>query len=426
MNRRNFLQSTAIATAAARRGFAASDKVNIAIMGVRGRGRNLTGVFCGLPDVNIQYFCEVDPRVIPRVAKIVEEAGRPQPKVIGDIRRALDDKSIDAIVIATPDHWHAPATILACDAGKDVYVEKPASHNLREGRLMIDAARRNKRIVQLGTQSRSRASTQRAIEYIRAGKLGKVLATKAWNVQLRENIGHKSDSAVPAGVDYDTWTGVAPALPFNENRFHYNWHWNWNFGTGDAGNDGIHQLDMARWALGGETPLEISGSGGKLFFDDDQQTPDTINVSYRYPGNKLLLFEMRIWAPYGMEGQDNGVAVYGSEGMMHIGRWERAWGYKVFDSKGKLVSKEEEGKDDPHGDMHARNFIDCLKSRQAPNAEIAIGHASTILCHLANVVVRTGRNLKYDAATETIVGDAAANQLLRRQYRKHWATPANV
>jgi predicted dehydrogenase len=426
MNRRNFLRSAGMIAAAAGRAPAASDKINIAVMGVRGRGRNLTGVFCGLPDVNVSYFCEVDPRVIPRAAKIVADAGRPQPKVISDIRRALDDKSIDAVVIATPDHWHAPATILACDAGKDVYVEKPASHNLREGRLMIEAARRNQRIVQLGTQSRSRASTQRAIEYIRSGKIGKVLAAKAWDVQLRENIGHKSDSAVPAGLDYDTWMGVAPALPFNENRFHYNWHWNWNYGTGDAGNDGIHQLDMARWALGVDAPIAASGSGGKLFFDDDQQTPDTINVSYRYPGNKMLLFEMRIWCPYGMDGQDNGVAVYGSDATVHIGRWERAWGYKIFDAKGKLVSKEEEGKDDPHGDTHARNFVNCVKSRQAPNAEIEVGHTSTIHCHLANIVVRTGRNLQFDTATETIVGDAEANKLLRRQYRKHWATPAKV
>jgi predicted dehydrogenase len=424
MNRRNFLQSAALGAAAISKTTAASDRMNIAIMGVRGRGRNLTGVFSKLPDVNISYFCEVDPRVIPRVAKIVDDAGRPQPKVISDIRRALDDKNIDAIVVATPDHWHAPATILACDAGKDVYCEKPASHNLREGRLMIEAARRNHRIVQLGTQSRSRASTQRAIEYIRSGKIGTVHAAKAWDVQLRDNIGHKNDSPAPAGVDYDTWTGVAPALPFNENRFHYNWHWHWNFGTGDAGNDGIHQLDMARWALGVGAPVSVSGSGGKLFFDDDQQTPDTINVTYKYPGNKMLIFEMRIWCPYGMEGQENGVAVYGSEATVQIGRWERAWGYKVFDKKGKLVSKEEEGKDDPHGDAHARNFVSSVKSRQAPNAEIEIGHTSTIHCHLANIVARTGRNLQFDAAKETIVGDADATKLLSREYRKHWATPS--
>jgi predicted dehydrogenase len=425
MNRRTFVQSAAFA-AAAGRAVAASDKVNLAIMGVRGRGRNLTGVFCGLADANISYFCEVDPGVIPRVAKIVDEAGRPQPKVITDIRRALDDKNIDAIVIATPDHWHAPATILGCDAGKDVYVEKPASHNLREGRLMIEAARRNRRIVQLGTQSRSRASTQAAIAYVQSGKIGKIVAAKAWNVQKRQDIGHKPDGPVPPGVDYDTWIGAAPALPFSENRFHYNWHWHWNYGTGDAGNDGIHQLDMARWALGVGAPVEVSGSGGKLYFDDDQQTPDTVNVSYRYGGNKMLIFEMRIWCPYGMDDQENGVAVYGSEGMVHIGRWERAWGYKVFDAKGKLVSKEEEPKDDPHGDQHARNFIDCVKSRQKPNAEIEVGHLSTIHTHLANIVVRTGRNLKFDPANETIPGDAQASRLLRRDYRKHWATPKNV
>src|SRR5215467_6068392 len=219
-NRRNFLRSAAVA-AAAGRAVAASDKINLAVMGVRGRGRNLTGVFCGLSDVNISYFCDVDPRVIPRVAKIVDEAKRPQPKVITDIRRALDDKNIDAIVIATPDHWHAPATILGCDAGKDVYVEKPASHNLREGRLMVEAARRGNRIVQLGTQSRSRPSTQRAVELVQSGKIGKVLVAKAFNVQLRDNIGHKENSPVPAGVDYDTWVGAAPFVPFNDNHFHY-------------------------------------------------------------------------------------------------------------------------------------------------------------------------------------------------------------
>ena len=424
MNRRYFMGSAV--AAAARRMSAASDRVNLAIMGVRGRGRNLTAVFSQLPDANISYLCDVDPRVVPRAAKILQDAGRPQPKAISDIRRALDDKSIDAIVIATPDHWHAPATILACDAGKDVYVEKPASHNLREGRLMIEAARRNRRIVQLGTQSRSRASTQRAVEYIHSGKIGKVLAAKAWDVQLRDDIGHKPDSPVPEGVDYDTWTGVAQPLPFNANRFHYTWHWNWNYGTGDAGNDGIHQIDMARWALGVGAPTEVGGWGGKMFFDDDQQTPDTINATFRYPGGKMLMFEMRIWNPYGMDGQENGVAVYGSEGMVHIGRWERAWGYKVFDRKGKLMDKTEEARDDPHGDTHGRNFIDCVKSRKAPNAEIEIGHTSSMHSHLANILVRTGRNFKFDPKTETIPGDAEANRRLRREYRKHWATPRDV
>jgi len=287
---------------------------------------------------------------------------------------------------------------------------------------MVEAARRHRRIVQLGTQARSRPSARRAIEYARSGRLGQVLMAKAWNVQLRENIGRKQDSPVPAGVDYDAWIGPAPALPFNENRFHYKWHWHWNFGTGDMGNDGVHQLDIARWALGVEQPLEVSGMASKLYFDDDQQTPDTMNISFLYPGNKSIQFEMRIWNPYGMEDQENGVALYGSAGLMHIGRWGQHWGFKVFDEKGRLVldeSRNESGQEE----FHARNFLDSMRSRKAPNAEIETGHISSSMSHLGNIVARTGRNLKFDAATENIRGDAGAAGLLAREYRKHWAAP---
>jgi predicted dehydrogenase len=313
---------------------------------------------------------------------------------------------------------------MACDAGKDVYVEKPASHNLREGRLMVEAARRNKRIVQLGIQSRSRPSTIRAVEYVQSGKIGKPLMAKAWDVQLRDHIGHKEDSAVPQGVDYDTWTGPAIMRPFNENRFHYKWHWNWNTGTGDIGNDGVHQMDMARWALGVDRPTVVSGMGRKLFFDDDQQTPDTMNITYNF-NDKVLMFEMRIWNPYGMEQQENGVAVYGTNGYIHIGRWNRQWGYKVYDEKGKLVLDQGANETDMD-DAHPRNFLECIKSRKAPNAEIEIGHTSSTLCHLGNIIARTNRTLKFDAASESITGDAEANKLIRREYRKHWSVPKGV
>ncbi|MSV29744.1 MAG: Gfo/Idh/MocA family oxidoreductase, partial [Bryobacterales bacterium] len=343
-----------------------------------------------------------------------------RPPLIGDLRRALDDKSVDAVVIAAPDHWHGPATLLACEAGKDVYVEKPASHNLREGRLMVEAARRHKRVVQVGTQARSRPSVQRAIELVHAGKIGKVLMAKAWNVQLRDNIGRKADSPVPKGVDFDTWTGPAPHLPFNENRFHYNWHWNWHYGTGDMGNDGVHQMDIARWALGAGVPVEVAGSARKLFFDDDQQTPDTMNITFNYPG-KVMQFEMRIWNPYRMGDIENGVEVYGSDGMMQIGPFESTgkWGFRLFDAKAKLVMKE----DGDNSDGHARNFIDCVRSRKAPAAEIEIGHTSTLHCHLGNIVARTGRNIRFDPKTETIAQDADAARYLKREYRKHWSTP---
>ena len=432
MNRRHFVKSAIVSAALAKtvmsssQRMAASEKVNVAFIGIRGRGKGLIGAFAALPDVNIAYLCDVDSRVLESVAADAEKRAGKRPQLAGDLQRVLDDKSVDAVVIATPDHWHAPATILACDAGKDVYVEKPASHNFREGRLMVEAARRNKRVVQHGTQSRSRPSTQRAIDYIKSGKIGKVYMAKAWDVQLRDDIGHKEDSPVPQGVDYETWTGPALMLPFNENRFHYNWHWHWNYGTGDMGNDGVHQLDIARWALDLDYPLEVSGMGRKLFFRDDQQTPDTMNITLNFK-DKVIHWEMRIWNPYMLEGVDNGVAIYGSDGMVHIGRWRdksgsKVSGFKVFDSKGEQVMFDQANE----GDNHARNFIDCVRSRKAPNAEIEIGHISTAYSHLGNIVARTGRNIKFDAETQTILSDPDTNRLLTREYRKHWATPKGV
>ncbi len=422
MNRRDFLAATS-AIALASPAVAANDKVNLAVIGIRGQGRHLAGSFAGLPDVNIVHLCDVDDRVYANCAKAVEQgSGRPAAKLVKDLRRVLDDKSVDAVAIATPDHWHAPATILACAAGKDVYVEKPPAHNVREGRAMIKAARQHQRIVTVGTHSRSRPSTLKAMEYIRSGKIGKVLMAKAWDVQLRDFIGHTDDSQAPAEVDFDTWTGPAVARPFNENRFHYKWHWQWNTGTGDIGNDGAHQIDMARWALGVGNPTAVYGSGRKIFFDDDQQTPDTMNISYDYP-DRQLIWEMRIWNPYGMEGQQNGVAVYGTEGSVQIGRWPRPWGYRVYDIKGKLVSEEYDSAGDADSVHHHRNFIECVKSRKKPNADIEELQITNNLLQLGNIVARTGRNLKFDGATESISGDSQANGMLGREYRKHWSTP---
>ena len=420
MHRRTFFGAAAAAGLAARdRAVAANDSVTVGMIGLGGRGRGLLSGFSGLPGVNVGYLCDADQASLERAANVLEQAGKPVPKTTNDMRRVFDTQDVDAVVVATPDHWHAPATILACDAGKDVYVEKPASHNIREGRLMVDAARRNSRIVQVGTQSRSRPSTIKAIEIARSGDLGEIYMTKAWNVQLRDNIGRKPNSPIPPGVDYDTWLGPAPWIPFNENRFHYKWHWHWHFGTGDAGNDGAHQIDIARWALGLDYPQEASGMGGKLYFDDDQQTPDTMNVIFR-TGNRALIWEMRIWNRYGMDGQENGVAVYGSDASVHIGRWDRKWGYKLYDGKGKLVEHNDA---DDEGDDHMRNFIECIRSRKLPNADISIGHLSGVYCHLANIVSRTGRNLRFDQETETIIGDPQANLYVKRAYRTHWSTP---
>jgi predicted dehydrogenase len=423
MNRRYFF-GTALAgvlVSPRKRAVAASDQVNVAIVGVGGRGRALLGDFSRVPGTQVQAIVDVDQASIKKAYALAKKLGVPEPKAVGDMRRVLEDKNIHAVAVSTPDHWHTPAAILGCEAGKDVYVEKPPSHNILEGRLLIDVARRTGRLVQVGTQSRSRPSTIRGIEYVQSGKIGKVMMAKAWNVQMRDDIGHTPDGPVPPGVDYETWLGPAPWIPFNPNRFHYKWHWHWHFGTGDAGNDGAHQIDIARWALGVSYPKSASGWGRKVYFQDDQQTPDSMNVTFDY-GDKALVWEMRIWNPYGDNGIDNGVAVYGSEGIVHIGRWNGKWGFKVFDKDGKMVLHDEE----KEGELHQKNFVEAVRSRKLPNADFGIGHISAIHCHLANIVARTGRNVRFDAGTETIIDDPEANLYVSRKYRTHWSTPKMI
>ncbi len=420
-----FLGSAAASAAAAQTAVSANDKVSVGVVGVGGRGRALLRDFTSLPDVELKAICDADEASIERARTALNDQGVAQPAAHADMRRLFDDQSLDAVVIATPDHWHTPAAILACDAGKDVYVEKPCSHNIREGRLLVEAARRNKRVVQHGTQSRSRPDIIEAIERLRSGEIGRVLMAKAWDIQLRDDIGRKQNSPVPQGVDWDLYLGPTPWIPFNENRFHYNWHWHWHFGTGDAGNDGVHQIDVARWALGEEAPTMASGMGRKVFFDDDQQTPDTMNVTFEYGGefgDKALIWEMRIWNPYKMEGVDNGVAVYGSGGMMQIGRWSGSGGgYKLYDEKGQETEFVPARRAE-----HARNFLDCVKSRSTPNADIGEGHLSAMHAHLANIVARTGSGVRFETESETAPGNPEANAYVKRAYRRHWAKPVGV
>ena len=422
MTRRTFVAATAAAAAAPRA--SARDQVQVGMIGVGGRGRSLTGLLTKLPDARISWMCDADQASLERAQKVLQDAGAPQARTTNDMRRVFDDPSIDAVVIATPDHWHAPATILACDAGKDVYVEKPCSHNIREGRLMIDAARRNGRIVQMGVQRRSMPTIQQAMREIHEGRIGAVHAAKAWDVQMRDDIGRELDRPVPEGVDYETWLGPAPWVPFNANRFHYKWHWNWHFGTGDAGNDGVHHMDLARWALGVSHPQLVGGLAKKYYFDDDQQTPDTMTIAFDH-GEKTLIWEMRIWNPSGIEGGvDNGIAVYGDQGAMLFGRWGRSEGVKILDAEGAEVEHRVVGSEE--GPLHMRNFLDSVKSRDLPNCDIGEGHLSTLHAHLANIVARTERTLVFDAETETVIGDEQANLYVSRKYRTHWATPRDV
>ena len=266
--------------------------------------------------------------------------------------------------------------------------------------------------------------TQRFVEYVQSGKLGKVLVVKASDVQKRSGIGHKQDEPVPSGVDYDAWTGPLPKMPFNRNRFHGTVNWHWHYGTGDIGNSGAHTLDVARWILGVDYPNEVSGMGRMLYFDDDQQTPDTMNITYNY-NDKVLMYEQRIWNSYRMQGTEEGVFAYCTEGMAHMGRWVGGhWAFRVYDNEGKLIHYEQE--ETPENDSHARNFIDCIRTRKAPNAGAEVGHISSALCHLGNIVARTNRTIKFDAKTETIMNDPEANRFTSRQYRQHWSAPKDV
>lgn len=400
---------------------AANERVNVAVMGIRGRGQGLAVSFAGMPDVRVTHLIDVDRRLFSDLAKQVGEKQQgSEPKVETDVRRVLEDKSVDALVVATPDHWHALATIWGCQAGKHVYVEKPASHNVWEGRKMVEAARKYDRVVQLGTQSRSAPHYLDMIEFLRAGKLGQVHMAKAWNSQRRGQIGKKADSAVPEGVDYDLWLGPAPTRPFNENRFHSSWHWHWDYGTGDMGNDGVHDLDIARWGLDVVAPSTVTAVGGKLHNDDDQQVPDTQVVAFEFPESKaVLVYEQRLWSPYVQEGYENGVAYYGTEGYILAGRS----GWRLI----RAGNKEEPTPKRPFSDEpHRRDFLDCIKSGGRPHADIEEGHRSSTLAHLGNIATRVGRKLSFDGKAETIRGDTEAAALLTREYRKGFEVPEKV
>ena len=437
MDRRDFLQHTgqtaagaslvgALSGAQARA--AANDRVTVCVTGVRGRGNSLLRTFAALPKVDVKYVCDLDEGVLHnRADQVASLVGR-RPETIQDYRRALDDDAVDALVLGTPDHWHALPTIHACQAGKDVYVEKPDGHNLIEGRTMVAAARKHRRVVQLGTQARSGKHIRAAMAYLAAGNIGKALFAKAWESSRQGSIGHPPDREAPPGVDYDFWLGPAPKRPFNPNRFHGRWRWFLDYGTGDLGNDGVHRLDIARWAL--ETavrarneelptvPRSVAASGGKYYFDDDQEWPDTMMVTYDYPG-RILTYEMRVWNAYPFEGESEGAAVFGDEGYVVIGnsRW------RAFDRRGKQIKEESGGYNDTG---HAQNFIDCMHSREKPVADLeTVGHPSSMLCHLGNCAWRAGRTLQFNPANYTFTGDAEANQFLTRpEYRKPWVLPS--
>lgn len=410
---------------------APSERVRVGIMGAGGRALSLINSFSRNREVEVVAIADLDANRLP---KGLETASKLQGKNVrgeSDFRRLIDDQSIDALVIGTPDHWHAIPTILACQAGKDVYVEKPDSHNIVEGMRMVAAMRKHQRIVQMGSQHRSTLRLQSAIELVRSGELGRCVVAKAWENTRQGAINATADSAVPPGVDYDMWQGPAPQRPFNRNRFHGRWRWFYDYGTGDLGNDGVHRLDMAVALLNaacqaqGDPPIglprTIFANGGKWYFDDAQEFPDTMQANYEFGEGrkrKLLTYEMRIWTPYHYLGQSEGAALFGDRGYLAIGN--RNW--VAYGAGGKEIAR---GDGDSSEVPHVQNFIDCIKSRKRPHCDLeTVGHPASVLCHAGNIAARVGRKLTLDPTSETFVDDVEANALRSRgEYRKPWILP---
>lgn len=406
---------------------AATSQVRVGLIGCGGRGTGVAEDYNKQPGVRVTHVCDVHQG---RLAAAARKLGIAEGHAVSDLRRILDSKEVDAVYIATPDHWHAPAAMLACEAGKHVYVEKPCSHNVREGRMLIQAARRNDRVVQHGTQVRSTPMCIEAIDMLRDGIIGDVMVCKAWNIQKRQNIGHGKPTRPPTELDYDTWIGPAPMEPYRENCMD-GWHWRYSFGTGGIGNDGIHDIDYARWGLGVSThPAKISAAGGKYFFDDDQQFPDTHQVNFEYPGDgkpgsqRLLIFEQRLWSTNypSVYNVDSGVEYYGTQGRMFLSRRGKI---QILDGRNrrKDISIETMGQDTT---AHVADFIDAIRNGRRPNCDIEIGHLTATLCHLGNLAVRLGRGIEFDSETEQVLGDDTANRLLGREYRDHWAAPKPI
>jgi len=427
MTRRTLLAGSALSAMQVR---GANERVNLVLIGLGGRGLDHVQFFSKLADANLAGICDVNQAARERGSALVEKLTGRKPKEYTDMRQAFDDKSVDAVSMATPNHWHALGVIQACQAGKDVYCEKPASHNIFEGRQMTAAARKYGRMVQVGSQSRSIAHKMEAVRLLRDGAIGKVYRAKGLCYKRRKSIGRKPDMPnPPAGVDWDRFLGPAPLRPFNENRFAYNWHWFWDTGNGDIGNQGVHEMDVARWGLGKTAlPASVYSFGGKLLYDDDQETPNTQTAIFDY-GDAQLEFEVRgLLTPEEARlpirgGNTIGNIFFGSGGVMVVD----LMGYQIYEGE-ELKKTADVGFKEPRAwdsAPHMANFLAAVKSRKHADlhADIEDGATSAALCHMANISYRLGRKLAFDPAAMRFRSDTEANKMLTREYRKPYVVP---
>jgi predicted dehydrogenase len=416
--RRTFLASAALAAYFANPARAVEGtRVRLGIMGTGGRGTELGRLFASLPGVQVATVCDVDEGRVKdaavKIGQVAEKAKAEAPTAVADYRRILDDKEIDGMIVATCNHWHAPAAILGCAAGKHVYVEKPCSHNPHEGEWLVEAARKYKRHVQMGNQRRSFGHYQEAVQKLRDGVIGRAYLAKSWYFNNRPPTGKGKLTDPPKGLDYDLWQGPAPRRPFKDNYHPYKWHWFWHWGNGELGNNGVHTIDVCRWGLGVDYPIRVSSSGGRYRYDDDQETPDTHTVGYEFEGKKLITWE-GLSCNQSPTGAAFDILFFGENGSLSL----RDNGYTVFDVKGKELQKFPGAKASMN--EHVGNWLAAIRDGAKLNSEIEEGHKTTLLCHLGNIAHRTGRAVRCEPKAGHIQDDKDAMALWTRQYEKGW------
>ncbi|HEV3167626.1 MAG TPA: Gfo/Idh/MocA family oxidoreductase [Isosphaeraceae bacterium] len=444
ISRRDFVESVGLsagaaallATQSASTATAANSKIRLGLIGAGSRGNQLLDAFLPQSDVDFVCIADVDDHHASETADRIKKEKGNTPKTSRDYREMLDSKDVDAVVIATPDHWHAIPTIHACQAGKDVYVEKPVGHNVAEGKAMIAAARRHDKVVAVGTQQRSSQHFQKAVETVRSGKLGDVFWIQTWNFENISPVGmsNQADEEAPSHVDYDRWLGPAPKRPFNRNRFHLLFRWFFDYAGGMMSDWGVHLNDIALWALDAKGPQSVYTTGGILTTKDNRDTPDTLQVVYEFP-KCTLTYSMRKGNGLKFNGHDYGILFCGTDASLLLDRSGydiipdkviEPYGFKIVYGERdlrKITTQAEHVKGDDGGVPHARNFLDCLSTRKRPTCDIEIAHRSTNTCHLGNIAYKVGRKLEWDSETETFKKDPESNALLTREYRQGYELP---
>jgi len=404
----------------------ANDRIRMGIMGTNGRGRKMAANFALQKNTDVLYICDVEDKALAKGIKAVQDAVDKTPGSEKDIRKMLEVKDIDAVYLAPPDHWHVPATIMSCVAGKHVYVEKPLSHNPAEGEMAIKAARKYNKVVQMGAQRRSWSKLTEGITELRNGAIGNVYMAKTWYTNNRGPIGVGKVVPVPANLDYELWQGPAPRRPYKDNLIHYNWHWFWHWGTGEALNNGTHEVDLARWGLGVDFPSKVSSVGGRYRYNDDWEAYDTQIITYECEKGASVVWEGRSCNGSLVEGADRGVIFYGDNGTMRTGND----GYVIYDLDDKLVKEVKpeivvDGRNtvSPSAALdypHIQNFLDCVRNGGTPTADVEIGHKSTTWVQLGNIAQRVGRSLDIGQKNGHILDDPDAMKLWGREYEPGW------